>query len=155
MAQIMYLKVEDEERQKFIGDVVAIVRDEYVLNENEEKHFALMPVANVSKEELAVMLNADKPETHKVYRSKTTEWTQEKPERMDAWKDGDDWKFINLMPKHQWNVAHVTEQQKLTLADKEGSTIEKQMILSGSNAIKLRTENDTIIPNLQVTAIER
>ena len=153
MAQLLVVKNDDPDRVNFKGDVVGYVSDIYILDEENAKHFELIPVSKFSKKELYAALCVDMPETKPVWQASTVEWTLKKPVRKDAWKDGDTWKFINVPPKHQFNVAHFTEQQIATLASAVATKEEKALILTGADSIKKIPENDEVIPRI-VKAVE-
>ena len=153
MAQLLIVKNDDPDRMNFKGDVVGYVSDIYMLDEENAKHFELIPVSKYSKEELYEAISADMPETRPVWQSSTTEWSLKKPVRKDAWKDGDTWKFINIPPKHQINVAHFTAEQISILASAGATKEEKALILTGADSIKKIPENDEVIPRI-VKAVE-
>jgi len=80
-----------------VGDIIGEFDDNHPFTKEELESFDIVTVQETKEE-----LNIKKPTVKQISRAKTTEWTDEEPERKNVWQDKDEsWKEIVKDPKYK------------------------------------------------------
>ena len=90
-----------------IGDVVGRFSDDHTFTLKEHMNFDIIEVSD-TKEDIQAII----PEVKPIFRAKTTEWTDERPEEKRVWvdpKDGLEKEVVNA-PKYQLKYDTVTKE---------------------------------------------
>ena len=100
MAQLLLIKEASltaaDNRQ--IGDIVGIFDDNHVFTNREKELFNIVKVES-SREVLDTENLLVQPQTREAWRSTTTNWSIEEPQKTIVWQDGNDWKEIKDAPR--------------------------------------------------------
>lgn len=91
-----------------IGDIVGVFDDDHVFSDTEKTVFDIIKVT-----ETKTVIDIKIPETKRLTRAGTIEWTDEEPERKEVWKDIDGkFKDIVIDPKYLLRYASDTKEIK-------------------------------------------
>jgi hypothetical protein len=109
------------------GDIVGIFDDDQPIQKKALEAFHWV-VVDLTKESLALLI----PEVRPLWKSKTTEWTEEPPEEIECWRDKDgSYRKIVKQPKYKqhYDAGIISEtfsrySENLTIIiDKDGKVI--------------------------------
>jgi len=129
-----------------VGDIAGVFEDGYRFSPTEQDIFEIIQISDCVKKQLINALPT--PECSEIYKSKTTEWTLERAEEKEAWKNTDGrWCFLEKSPKFLLSIANLTEKEKQDLVEKP--FIEKESIIAKfKNRIKDYPENFVEVTDL-------
>ena len=86
MAQLLLIK-EVNTPYKAVDDIVGFYEDNYIFAPSTLLVCNVLKIEGYTREQLFNYAYGKLPEDRYVYRSKTIQWTLERPEKVDAWND--------------------------------------------------------------------
>lgn len=134
-----------------IGDIVAIHDDDVALTGPGYDNFKVIKIAGLTAKEAEDVLNGLRPEVARAMKvpetAKPGEWTFEKVEEAEFWKDGDDWKKIEKSPKYTLNLSNLDDTDLASLIDVEAPPSMKRTI------IEAKGEHNYAVSSMNLTAV--
>ena len=95
MSQLLLIKTSSAVAN--IGDIVGVFDDNHVFTKHEKEIFNIVKVQGIPKAAVESM----RPVIVDMVRAKSTEWVLDQDlERKQAWKDGEVYKEVAVMPKY-------------------------------------------------------
>ena len=115
MAQLLLIKTADT-IVKTVGDIVGVFLDTHKFSDHEKEVFDITYIEG-KREDVVAKLDALRVPVERAYKAKTTEWSRERSEEKEVWKDVDGkWYFMEIRPKYKYSTALLTTEEKTTLA---------------------------------------
>jgi len=149
MAQLLLVRTKNTD-YKEVGDIVGIYEDSHAFTPDTLAVLDVMKVEGYTREQLVYYVQGKTPQTERVWRSRTTQWTMERPEKFDAWDDRGTWRFLNERPKYEYTIRNMTEEEKAVITSKEASSFERLQALNHLEVTYGMIEkNIEAVPNLQ------
>jgi hypothetical protein len=145
MPHIVLIKNADTSLKK-VGDLVGVFEDNHIFSDLEQSQYNIREITGFTRQEIVDWLNDNMPERQWLYRmSVANTWTQETPEKKQAWNDNGTWRFLEVTPKYGWNFGTFTAQDAADMADPQISRATK--IQLWESKIEFRFKN---LPENQV-----
>ena len=142
-----------------IGDIVSIHDDDVELTGGGYDSFTIIAMPGLTAVQVRESLAKLQPEGGTAFKAEAVagEWSLDRPEEKEVWKDPADakWKFLEAPPKYSMTLADVTEEAKASLADAGVSaaarllTIESQakekISLDAKNMVEVTDLNKAVV----------
>jgi len=148
MVYVLVMKVDGPEY--ITDDIVDVMRDNWKYDVNLEKEFNIIGVEGYTKAELEQVILFKMPQIKRMWRSNSNnQWTEEKPEKSWAWRNGGRWKMMTNEGSKHFNISSITQEEREQLVNTEIPIVVKNTIINkGVWRFAVDSENQSEIPEL-------
>ena len=140
-----------------VGDVVSIHDDNVELTGSGYTNFTIIEMPGLTATQVRESFNKIQPEEAEAYRSEAAadEWTLDRPEEKQVWKDPADtkWKFLEAPPKYKLTMAYVTEAAKLSLADDNVSVAARLLTIESQTKEKISLDTKNLVEAVDLNKV--
>jgi len=148
MAQVLTVKTQTTNHD--FDDIIGVFEDDKKFTEGTEGRCNLYQIKGYTGEQFRQFLYGIRLKRKRVYRSKTTEWTLDRPEKLTAWQDTDGTWYFLKKAKIEWSLKNWSSEDKIKMASELTSQLDRVQIMNKIvNNFAEHSENFVAVPNIQ------